>query len=117
MNLPYATKVQKTRLNQRFSKSLENFTIWVSNPWRRISFLTIILLVGFFLGTLLGTISGAIALLDPIGALIVVGFIELALRLRRYMYYSFTQRLPLHILDMFRIGLLYGLLLEGFKLL
>ncbi|BBL86286.1 hypothetical protein PMYN1_Chma477 (chromatophore) [Paulinella micropora] len=109
--------LQKTRLRQKFTQLFQGFIIWVANPWRRISLLTITLLIGFFLGTIIGTVSGALSVMDTTGALVVVLFIEVALRVRRHMYYSFNQRLPLHMLDMFRIGLLYGLLLEGFKLL
>nr|YP_002049181.1 hypothetical protein PCC_0539 [Paulinella chromatophora]ACB42971.1 hypothetical protein PCC_0539 [Paulinella chromatophora] len=111
------TYLQKTRLHHILSRIPQKINHWAINPWRRISLLAIILLTGFLIGTLIGTVSGAFGLMDPIAALLILAIIELALRVRRYLYLYPEQRLALHMLDTFRIGLLYGLLLEGFKLI
>lgn len=75
-----------------------------------------ILLSGFGVGTTLGTVGGALSVMDPIGAFVVVALLELAVRSRPSLRRA-ARLLPLQLLDMARIGVLYGLLLEGFKML
>jgi hypothetical protein len=48
---------------------------------------------------------------------VAVLLIELAIRLRSSLGASRRDRLVLQLLDMARVGLFYGLLLDGFKLL
>jgi|TARA_B100000959_G_scaffold11332_1_gene11359 hypothetical protein len=55
--------------------------------------------------------------MDPIGALFTVMIWEAMVRLRRQWPSPQKAILARQLLDMARIGLLYGLLLEGFKLL
>ena len=69
------------------------------------------------MGSSLGLINGALSLMDPVGAFFTVVFIEGMIRLRRRFYLSKDSRVILNIIDMARIGLLYGLFMEGFKLL
>lgn len=90
---------------------------WAGNPWRRLSLLLIMLLSAFWMGSSINAISGAANESDPIAALICVLVIELAARSRRRLLDRQGDRLPLQLLDTTRIGLLYGLLMEGFKLL
>lgn len=90
---------------------------WAGNPWRRLSLLLIMLLSAFWMGSSINAISGAANESDPIAALICVLVIELAARSRRRLLDRPGDRLPLQLLDTTRIGLLYGLLMEGFKLL
>ena len=90
---------------------------WASNPWRRLSILLIVLLSAFLIGSSINAITGAANDSDPIAALICVLALEVAARLRRPLLDRSGDRLPLQLLDTTRIGLLYGLLLEGFKLL
>ena len=90
---------------------------WALNPWRRLSLLLIVLLMAFWIGSSIGSITGAADEFDPIAALICVIALELAARQRRWLLNRPGDKLPLQLLDMTRIGLLYGLLLEGFKLL
>ncbi len=92
-------------------------TAWAQNPWRRLSLQLITLLMAFSIGGAVGSITGALSKLDPIGALICVAAIELAIRARGPLRRRGGDRLALQLLDMARIGLLYGLLLDGFKLL
>ncbi len=62
-------------------------------------------------------ITGALSYLDPLVAVICVVLIELSIRCRRFLTQRPEDRLGLQLVDAGRIGLLYGLLQEGFKLL
>ncbi len=113
--MPY--KAQSTTLNRNFGKAIERLDIWALNPWRRYSLFLIVLLSGFWLGSSIGVINGVLAFMDPIGAFFVVLVLELMVRIRRYLPLSSRTGITLQIVDIARIGLLYGLLTEGFKLL
>ena len=107
--------VQSTRLEMSVSRLPERLERWAINPWRRLSLLLIALLFAFLLGSSIAAISGVLSLMDPIAALLTVSILEIMARLRR----SWPRLSPLvfsrQLLDMTRVGLLYGLLLEGFK--
>lgn len=90
---------------------------WAANPWRRLSLLLIVLLISFSIGGAVGSITGALAKLDPLAALVCVVLMELAVRARGPLLRREGDGLGLQLLDMTRMGLLYGLLLDGFKLL
>lgn len=109
-------RFQQTRFQQRITQAGDLLETWARNPWRRLSLLLIVLLSGFVVGGSVGSLIGALSLLDPLGALVCVVGIELAARLRGRLL-SQPVRLRLQVLDMARMGLLYGLLLDGFKLL
>jgi hypothetical protein len=109
--------LQQTRFQRRIAGAGLALEAWATNPWRRFSLLLIVLLLGVVVGGGLGTISGALAYFDPLSALVCVLLLELAVRLRPRLLRSPRDRLGLHLLDMTRIGILYGLLLDGFKLL
>ena len=83
---------------------------------RRCRPFLIVLLGGFVVGGSIGSITGALSLFDPLGALVCVLAIELAARVRGRLLAQ-PLKLRLQVLDMARMGLLYGLLLDGFKLL
>ncbi|MCS5691495.1 DUF565 domain-containing protein [Cyanobium sp. FGCU-6] len=114
---PRRLRYQQTRFQRNAVQVIDRLTAWAGNPWRRMSLLLIVLLVSFGIGTLLGSITGQLAYLDPISALVCVLAIELASRCRRLLLERPGEHLGLELLDMGRIGLLYGLLLDGFKLL
>ncbi|WP_216907933.1 DUF565 domain-containing protein [Synechococcus sp. CCY 0621] len=113
---PLPPRFQQTRFQQRITQSGNLLEAWAQNPWRRLSLLLIVLLSGFVVGGGIGSITGALSLFDPLGALVCVLAIELAARLRRKLLRQ-PLKLRLQVLDMARMGLLYGLLLDGFKLL
>lgn len=113
---PVSPRFQQTRFQQRITQAGDLLEAWARNPWRRLSLLLIVLLSGFVVGGSVGSLIGALSLLDPLGALVCVVGIELAARLRARLL-SQPVRLRLQVLDMARMGLLYGLLLDGFKLL
>lgn len=90
---------------------------WAANPWRRLSLRLIVLLGAFFLGGAVSSITGALAFLDPLAALLCLVPLELSVRTRRLLLRREGDRLTLQLVDASRVGLLYGLLQEGFKLL
>ncbi|MEC8096224.1 MAG: DUF565 domain-containing protein [Cyanobacteriota bacterium] len=106
-------QLQSTRLQRSFGNALQQFEAWASNPWRRLSVLSIAALFGFFVGSAITSVAGVLGQMDPIGALIVVVGTELTVRMRN----SDSSALLHQVLGMSRIGLLYGLFLEAFKLL
>ena len=106
-------QLQSTRLQRSFGNALQQFEVWASNPWRRLSVLSIAALLGFFVGSAITSVAGVLGQMDPIGALIVVVGTELTVRMRN----SGSSALLHQVLGMSRIGLLYGLFLEAFKLL
>ncbi|WP_320663338.1 DUF565 domain-containing protein [Prochlorococcus sp. MIT 1223] len=110
-------KLQPTNLHKTFWMALERLSDWGRNPWRRYSLYLIIFLSGFFLGSSLGMINGTLALMDPVGAFIVVIIIEIMVRLRRQFDSKRKSLIILNMMDMLRMGLIYGLFMEGFKLL
>ena len=110
-------RLQSTTLQRSFGRAFQRLDDWAINPWRRYSLLLIVLLTGFLLGTSIGTINGVLALMDPIGALATVLVLESLVRLRRNGAIQHKDSLIIKIIDSARIGLLYGLLMEGFKLL
>ena len=109
-------KIQETGLNNQFARSVKRLETWAENPWRRYSLFLITLLAGFFIGSSIGMINGVLAFMDPVGAMIAVLFIELLVRIRRAWYFSNKKSLVFKITDMLRLGLVYGLFIEGFKL-
>jgi hypothetical protein len=77
----------------------------------------VVLLISFVIGVGLGTITGALDQMDFIAAMVCVVVLEVSVRTRRALREGASDRLLVQLVDMARIGLLYGLLLEGFKLL
>ena len=105
-----------TRFQRQLSDLGGSLGRWAANPWRRLSLLAIVLLSSFSIGGALGSMDGAIAGLDPVAALVCVVAMELAIRARGPLRRRRGDQLGLQLLDMTRLGLLYGLLLDGFKL-
>lgn len=112
-----SSRYQSTRLQTRVVASAERLEQWAANPWRRLSLLLIVLLLSFVAGSGVGMVSGALSAIDQIGALLCVTALEVAVRIRGPLRRRSGGRLGLQLLDMARLGLLYGLLLDGFKIL
>ena len=110
-------KYQSTGFNRNIINVIQRLNLWTDNPWRRFSLLIIIFLSAFFLGSSIGMINGVLALMDPIGAFFTVVILEIMVRARRLWPNQKRASIVIQILDIARVGLLYGLLLEGFKLL
>lgn len=125
--------MQNTRLSTLVDTILGRFSRWLRNPWRRISVMVISVLFGNFLATTLSTVAGQEADLDVVAAGFLVIFAELVSwvyyrgdasraarrdRLRAERESDTVAARPL-ILDMFngiKLGLMYGLFVEAFKL-
>ena len=112
-----APRMQKTFLYKSSTNIVDRLANWAVNPWRRYSLLAIIFLIGFLIGSSLGMINGVLALMDPVGALIALVFLEILIKARFVFLKSKKPIILVRVFDMFRIGLTYGLFSEGLKLL
>ena len=110
-------RMQKTVLYKSSAKIIDRLANWAANPWRRYSLLLIIFLLGFLIGSSLGMINGVLSLMDPVGALITLIFLELLIQARFFFLKSKKPIILIRVFDMFRMGMAYGLFSEGFKLL
>ena len=112
-----SARMQKTVLYKSSAKIIDRLATWAADPWRRYSLLVIIFLLGFLIGSSLGMINGVLSLMDPVGALITLIFLELLIKARFFFLKSKKPIIVIRVLDMFRIGIAYGLISEGMKLL
>ena len=108
-------RLQSTRLQSNVGEAIQRLDDWARNPWRRLSLLALSGLIGFLLGSAITSVSGVLGQMDPVAALLVVLGAELTIRRRRSS--DAALKLPQQLLDLARIGFLYGLFLEGFKLI
>tara|TARA_B100000161_G_scaffold32118_1_gene19142 strand:- start:365 stop:745 length:381 start_codon:yes stop_codon:yes gene_type:complete len=108
-------RLQSTRLQTNVGAALQRLDRWARNPWRRISLLALAGLIGFLIGSAITSVAGVLGQMDPVAALVVVLGTELTIRRRRSSEPSL--KLPQQLLELGRIGFLYGLFLEGFKLI
>ena len=108
-------RLQSTRLQTNVGEAVQRLDRWSRNPWRRLSLLALAGLIGFLIGSAITSVSGVLGQMDPVAALLVVLGAELTIRLRRSSEPSL--KLPQQLLDFGRVGFLYGLFLEGFKLI
>ena len=108
-------RLQSTRLQTNVGEAVQRLDQWSRNPWRRLSLLALSGLIGFLIGSAITSVSGVLGQMDPVAALLVVLGAELTIRQRRSSEPSL--KLPQQLLDFGRIGFLYGLFLEGFKLI
>lgn len=115
--------MQNTRLNRLVDGLLDESGRWIQNPWRRTSLLIISLLFGNFLATALSTVSGQRAEWDVAIAAILTALTELS----NWFVYGINRpvqvdaagrrtRFSTEFLNALKIGLVYGLFLEAFKL-
>ncbi|BEV35636.1 hypothetical protein CREGCYN_04480 [Synechococcus sp. M16CYN] len=77
--------------------------------------MVIALFSGFLLGSATTSVAGVLSQMDPVAALIVVLGSELTMR--RIRKRKSQWMLLEHLLNLSRIGFLYGLFLEAFKLI
>ena len=108
-------RLQSTRLQTNVGEAIQRLDHWAQNPWRRLSLLALAGLIGFLFGSAITSVSGVLGQMDPVAALLVVLGAELTIRRRRSS--GAALKLPQQLLDLGRIGFLYGLFLEGFKLI
>lgn len=108
--------MQNTRLNTIVSSIFDRINQQLRNPWRRLLLLSLGLLFGFFLGTAISTISGQIGELDLWAAFLLLVATEIV----NWLVYTRDRQLsrlpPIQLLNAIKIGLIYSLYLEAFKL-
>jgi hypothetical protein len=133
--------MQRTRLNTLASQTTLRFRQWVFNPWRRLSVIVISLLLGNFFAIAVSVVSGQRSGLDILVSAILVAAVETV----SWLYYRFAPRrqaedsflgsdLPsgmdtgfeagpvrsrstlIESLNAFKLGMIYGLFVEAFKL-
>jgi hypothetical protein len=108
--------MQNTRLSTLFDTLTNALGGWLRNPWRRLSVLIISLLFGNFLASAISTIAGQKAELDIVAAVFLVAGTELISRLAYSGNTELGRSLLVQLLNMIKIGMIYGLFVEAFKL-
>jgi hypothetical protein len=116
--------MQNTRLNNLIGVILAQLGQWLLNPWRRVSLVLISLLLGVFLGTAIPTTSGQAAEWDIVGAGVLVLFTEVVSRFvygRNRRQAAAAEIVPRRLLvtemlNSLKIGLIYSMFVEAFKL-
>lgn len=108
--------MQNTRLNTIVGTTSDRLTQTFRNPWRRVSLLLISLLLGFFLGNAISTSAGQRAELDVVAALFLVIITEVISRFAYSGSDRFRGSLPAQVLNTLKLGLIYSLFLDAFKL-
>lgn len=106
---------QATRF-ERVQRQLADLLVGgLRGSWRRSSLVLLALLVGFYGAQNLTALWLERVGLRPVVALVVLLLIELVVRVRTRLVAD-RPPLPWLLLDNARIGLVYGLVLEAFKL-
>lgn len=120
--------MQNTRLNTLIDRTTRQLTRWTQNPWRRLSLIIISLLFGNLLASAIATTTGQRTNLDTfVSATLLIttesiGWLFYSQRaniLRRSEGNSVDlapRPLWLVILNSLKLGLIYGLFVEAFKL-
>ena len=108
--------MQNTRLNRLVDVLSTQLWGWLRNPWRRISLLIISLLFGIFLGSSIPAIAGQAAEWD----IVVAGLLAALTEFVNWIVYQVSRRVErslwVDILNYLKIGLIYSLFVEAFKL-
>ena len=110
-------KPQKTKFQRLVIETFDSLSQWAVNPWRRYSLALTVVLTGYFFGSSLGMISAVVELIDPVGALLSVFFIEILIQFRRRIRADRRKKLLVLLIDSLRLGLFYGFFTESLKLL
>ena len=108
--------MQRTRLRQTMAGTLHGLALWATNPWRYVSLLAVIFTVAFLLGNSITTVSGSLNLWDPMAAILAMALTEVLVRQRPWLQRQ-ANHLWLHLIDGFRVGFFYGVILDGFRLM
>ena len=121
--------MQNTRLNTLVDSILGQLSRWLRNPWRRISVIIISLLMGNFIATLFSTVAGQRASLDVEIAMVLLLATEIInwlvyrgdtvrerRRIQRNDPIAEARPLVIEMLNGLKLGLIYGLFVEAFKL-
>ncbi len=106
--------MQNTRLNNLLDTLAQRSGQWLTNPWRRLSLVIISFLFGFFLGTAVSTTAGQKAELD----IVIAGFLVTITEVVSRLFYSRRISISfwLESLNILKVGFIYSLFIEAFKL-
>jgi hypothetical protein len=120
--------MQNTRLNTLIDRITRQFTRWAQNPWRRLSLIIISLLFGNFLASAIATTTGQRTNLDTLTSATLIIITESI----SWLVYRQDNNNPrrnegeasdltprplwLVMLNSLKLGLIYGLFVEAFKL-
>lgn len=108
--------MQNTRLSTIVDTTAGQLNQFFRNPWRRTSLLIIGLLLGFFLGSAISTSAGQKAELDIVQAFVLLLATEGVSRFTYGGSLRFRRMLIAEFLNALKLGLIYSLFLEAFKL-
>lgn len=108
--------MQRTRLSTIVEQAGRRFSQWVFNPWRRISLAVISLLFGNFFATAISATAGQAAEVDIIVAAILVAVVELISWVHHRSRTNDQRTVLPEMLNSFKLGMVYGLFVEAFKL-
>ena len=115
--------MQRTRLSTLIDDLGDQFSLWLVNPWRRVSLVAISLLSGYFMAVSLAAIAGQAAVQDTVISVFLVLAAELASWLvysRRWRDPNLLRKIPkplwLDCINSFKIGAIYAFCVEAFKL-
>ncbi len=108
--------MQNTRLTNLIDGTADRLGLWLRNPWRRLSVLIISLLLGNFLGSAVSTVSGQRAELDIVIAAVLVAITELVSFIAYRSRPETGRSLLVQTLNVFKVGFIYSLFVEAFKL-
>jgi hypothetical protein len=108
--------MQNTRLNSLLETIARSLSQWFLNPWRRLSVLLISFLFGFFLGSAVSTTTGQRAELDIVVAAFLVLLTEITSRIFYSRSFFARQAFWVETLNYLKVGFIYSLFLEAFKL-
>ena len=111
--------MQRTRLSTLIESVSNKFGRWLYNPWRRLSLVIIGLLFGNFFGIAISSIAGQAAKLDVVvSAILLAGteFVSWLVYRRPAPELPRRRTLFLEVLNALKIGLIYSLFVEAFKL-
>lgn len=108
--------MQNTRLTNLAAQTADALGGWLRNPWRRLSVVIIALLVGNFLATVISTVAGQSAQIDIYVAGLLALVTELISRITYQSQPTIARSLLVQVPNAIKIGLIYGLFVEAFKL-
>jgi hypothetical protein len=108
--------MQNTRLNTLVDAIAGQFDRWLRNPWRKLSVITISLLLGNFIGTIISTTAGARADWDAVTAAILVIVTEALSRLAYGSKRDVGRSVLVEMTNALKIGLTFSLFVDAMKL-
>ena len=115
--------MQRTRLSTLIDDLGDQLSLWLVNPWRRVSLVLISLLLGYFIAVSISAIAGQAAVQDTVAsAFLVIGaeLISWLVYSRRWREPELLRKVPkplwLDAINSFKVGAIYALCVEAFKL-